>query len=83
MDRLMKPAEVAEALGYRDMNRVREIMRSMVHMEGPLRVSEKALEGWVNGRTLMGMSSNEQLTMNNEQLKLVDRIPRRKGGKGA
>ena len=83
MDRLMKPAEVAEALGYRDMNRVREIMRSMVHMEGPLRVSEKALERWVNGRTFMGMSSNEQLTMNNEQLKLADRIPRRKGGKGA
>ena len=50
MDRLMKPAEVAEALGYRDMNRVREIMREMIHMESPLRVSEKALESWINQR---------------------------------
>ena len=54
MERLLKPAEVGAILGYRDMNRVREIMRSMVHMESPLRVTEKALEKWMNQRMYEG-----------------------------
>ena len=86
MDRLLKPAEVAEALGYRDMNRVRKIMRSMVHMEGPLRVSEKALEKWVNQRMYEGCAVQPSAVSRDSSTTLgmtPDRIPRKKGGRSA
>ena len=83
MDRLMKPAEVAEALGYRDMNRVREIMREMIHMESPLRVSEKALEKWINQRMYEGIRCGGGDPSTSLRMTKEGRIPRRKGGKGA
>lgn len=83
MDRLMKPAEVAEALGYRDMNRVREIMREMIHMESPLRVSEKALERWINQRMYEGIRCGGGDPSTSLRMTKEDRIPRKKGGKGA
>ena len=51
MDRWMNAKEVGRILGYKDPDAVRRIMRSMVHMEEPLRVSESALEGWIAQRT--------------------------------
>ena len=76
MDRLMKPAEVAEILGMKDKDAVRRIMRQMVHMEKPLRVSEAALQGWINARTYRPVSEEKGQTAQAE-----GRMPRRRGGK--
>ena len=72
-ERMLRPAEVAEILGYRDMDRVREIMREMVHMEKPLRVTVSALQKWIDGKTYMAGSqeAGKEGTEN--------RIPRRRG----
>ena len=94
MDRLLKPAEVGAILGYRDMNRVREIMRSMVHMESPLRVTEKALEKWMNQRMYEGCAARSigcapcvplarDDTSQGSLGMTHDRIPRKKGGRSA
>lgn len=76
MDRLMKPAEVAEILGMKDKDAVRRIMRQMVHMEKPLRVSEAALQGWINARTYRPVSEEK-----GQAAQAEGRIPRRRGGK--
>ena len=73
MDRLMTPAEVADILGYKDVGVAREIMRSMVHMEKPLRVTERALQGWISQRMQGGGTATA------EKAEATDRIPRRRG----
>lgn len=76
MDRLMKPAQVAEILGMKDMDAVRRIMRQMVHMEKPLRVTEGALQGWINARMYKPVGGEKTQAAQAE-----GRIPRRRGGK--
>ncbi len=77
MERLMTPAEVASVLGYKDTEPARRIMRQMVHMEKPLRVTERALQGWINQRMQGGGTETETRTRE----RTSDRIPRR--GRGA
>ena len=72
----MKAKEVGEILGYRDADKVRRIMRGMVHMEGPLRVSESALQAWIAQRTYRPA---EETGTGFEPA--TGRIPRRRGGK--
>ena len=51
MDRLLSAKEVAAIIGYKDLEKARKVILECVHTENPLRVSEKALEAWINGRT--------------------------------
>ena len=51
MDKLLSAKEVAAIIGYKDLDKARKVIRECVHTENPLRVSEKALEAWINGRT--------------------------------
>ncbi len=51
MDRLLSAKEVAAIVGYKDLEKARKVIRECVHTENPLRVSEKALEAWINGHT--------------------------------
>ena len=80
MDRvepMLKAADVAQILGYKDDDKAREIMRQMVHMEKPLRVTAKALEKWINERMFQPVQqSGEARTRPAE-----DRIPRRRRGR--
>ena len=72
-ERMLKASEVAGVLGYRDLEKVRRIMREeMMHMEQPLRVPESALQGWINGRMYRAGKSTGQ-----GQGRTEDRIPRR------
>ena len=73
MERLMTPAEVADVMGYKHTEAARRIMRQMVHMEKPLRVTERALQGWINQR----MQRGEERTR--AKAETEDRIPRRRG----
>lgn len=74
MDRMLRVKEVGEILGYRTPDVIRKTMRQMVHMEQPLRVSESALQAWINQRTFRpAEQAAEQPT----------RIPRRRGGRAA
>ena len=72
MERMLTPADVAEILGYKDTDTARRIMRKMVHMESPLRVTETALEGWINERMYRPAA---------EPAPAEGRFPRRRNGK--
>ena len=72
MERMLTPAEVARVMGYKDLETARKIMRKMVHMEGPLRVTEKALEGWINERMYRPAA---------EPAPAEGRFPRRRNGR--
>lgn len=78
MDRMMTPAEVGKILGYKDQETVRRIMRQMIHMEGPLRVTETELQKWINERTYKPVNF---YTEDVPEVSAADRIPRRRGGK--
>lgn len=74
MDKLLTPAKVAEILGYKDTDTARRIMREMIHMENPLRVTEKALEGWINERMYRPAADAKAAPAEG-------RFPRRRNGK--
>ena len=74
---MLKAAQVAEILGYKDDDKAREIMRQMVHMERPLRVTAKALEKWISERMYQPVHNSG--TGRTQQAE--DRIPRRRRGK--
>lgn len=76
LEKMLRPAEVAEILGYRDLDRVRAIMREMIHMEKPLRVPVSALQTWINERTYTARKETGRAAT-----ATGDRIPRRRGGK--
>ena len=78
MDRMMTPAEVGKILGYKDQETVRRIMRQMIHMEGPLRVTETELQKWINERTYKPVNLYTEAV---PEISAADRIPRRRGGK--
>ena len=71
----LTPAEVGKILGYKDMETVRRIMRQMIHMENPLRVTENALRAWIGMRTFKPMSF---YTETEPVITAEDRIPRRR-----
>lgn len=74
MDKQLTPAEVGQILGYKDHATIRRVMRKMIHMENPLRVTEKALMAWINERTFRPGGAEGQ------PAQAPTRIPRRKGG---
>lgn len=73
MEKMLTPADVAEILGYKDQDTARKIMRGMIHMENPLRVTEKALEGWINERMYRPAAQTAAPAQG--------RFPRRRNGK--
>lgn len=73
IDKMLRAKDVAEIMGYKDLDRVRVIMRNMPHMEEPLRVPENALREYINSR--MYMPSGEK------RPPAEARIPRRRGGR--
>ena len=77
MDRQLTPAEVGQILGYKDPDTIRRIMRQMIHMENPLRVTERALEAWISERTYKPVNFYTDAV---PTIKAEDRIPRRRGG---
>ena len=77
MERWMGMKEVGAILGYKTPDLIRRTMRQMVHMEKPLRVSESALQAWINQRTYRPAGQAEG------QAPAEGRIPRRRGGKKA
>lgn len=76
MDRMMGVREVGEILGYKDPDVTRRKMREMLHMEGPLRVSESALQAYINQRTYRPVG-----TLDDRPATTSDRLPRRRNGK--
>lgn len=78
MERMMRAKAVAEILDYKDMDAVRRIMRGMVHMENPLRVSESALQGWIAQRTYRPAGADAETHAMAQE---GGRIPRRRNGK--
>ena len=78
MDKQLTPAEVGQILGYKDQETVRRIMRQMIHMEGPLRVTETELQKWINERTYKPVNFYTEAVL---EVSAADRIPRRRGGK--
>ena len=74
MDRMLGMKEVGAILGYKTPDVIRRTMRQMVHMERPLRVSESALQAFINQRTYRPAGQAEEQ---------VTRIPRRRGGRAA
>ena len=76
MDRMLSVKEVGEILSLRDPDVIRRKMREMIHMEGPLRVSESALQAWINQRTYRPAGEQGDATPGE-----MKRIPRRRGGK--
>lgn len=80
MDQLqmLTTKEVAEILGYRDLDVVRQIMRDeMMHMEKPLRVPLTALQEYI-GRH---MYRPRKKGVETKAAQAEGRIPRRRGGK--
>ena len=75
MEKMLTPANVAEILGYKDLDSARRIMRGMIHMENPLRVTETALEGWINERMYRPAGEAQA------QAPAGGRFPRRRNGK--
>lgn len=70
MERMLDVKEVGQILSLKDPDVIRRKMREMIHMEGPLRVSESALQAWINQRTYRPAGTAAE-----------ERIPRRRGGK--
>lgn len=80
MDQLqmLTTKEVAEILGYRDLDVVRQIMRDeMMHMEKPLRVPASALQEYINRH----MYRPRKKGVETKAAQAEERIPRRRGGK--
>lgn len=77
MERWLRATTVAEILDYKDMDKVRLIMREMVHMENPLRVTESALEAWIAQRVYRPAGNRAESRTSRAE----GRIPRRRGGK--
>lgn len=80
MDQLqmLSAKEVAQILGYKDLDSVRLIMRNeMVHMEKPLRVPASALQEYINQR----MYKPRNAGLETKAAPAAGRIPRRRGGK--
>ena len=50
MDKILKPADIAERYGV-GLCTARAYMRKMIHMENPLAVTESALMQWERERT--------------------------------
>lgn len=74
MERMLDVKEVGKILSLKDPDVIRRKMREMIHMEGPLRVSESALQAWINQRTYRPAGTKEKAPAE-------ERIPRRRGGK--
>ena len=51
MEKLLSAKEVAGIIGYKDLDKARRVIRECIHTENPLRVSERALQEWINRRT--------------------------------
>lgn len=80
MDQLqmLTTKEVAQILGYKDLDSVRLIMRNeMVHMEKPLRVPASALQEYINQRMYKPRNAGPET----KAAPAAGRIPRRRGGK--
>ena len=76
MERMLDVKEVGKILCLKDPDVIRRKMREMIHMEGPLRVSESALQAWINQRTYRPAGAKRDAGVQAEE-----RIPRRRGGK--
>ena len=83
MDKQLTPAEVGQILGYKDQATIRRVMRKMIHMENPLRVTEKTLEAWISQRTYGPGGGTKAKQTRRRTEETMNRIPRRKGGKTA
>lgn len=80
MDQLqmLSAKEVAQILGYKDLDSVRLIMRNeMVHMEKPLRVPASALQEYINQRMFRPRNAGPET----KAAPAAGRIPRRRNGK--
>ena len=80
MDQLqmLTTKEVAQILGYKDLDVVRQIMRDeMMHMEKPLRVPASALQEYINRH----MYRPRKKGVETKAAQAEERIPRRRGGK--
>ena len=83
MERLLSAKEVGALIGYRDGDAVRRAMRQMIHTEKPLRVTESALQKWINERSYrpgigdrdIGIRCQEK---GRNRVPEAERIPRRK-----
>jgi hypothetical protein len=75
MERMLDVKEVGQILSLKDPDVIRRKMREMIHMEGPLRVSESALQAWINQRTYRPAGAKAA------GVPAEERIPRRRGGK--
>ena len=51
MEKYLSPAQVAETLSI-SKRKAYEIMYQMPYIPGPLRVSERALRGWIEQNTI-------------------------------
>jgi len=51
MEKMLSAKDVAGIIGYKDLDKARRVIRECIHTENPLRVSESALQAWINGRT--------------------------------
>ena len=80
MDQLqmLTTKEVAEILGYKDLDVVRQIMRDeMMHMEKPLRVPLTALQEYINRHMYRPRKKGQEV----KAAQAEGRIQRRRGGK--
>jgi len=74
MEKMLSAKDVAGIIGYKDLDKARRVIRECIHTENPLRVSESALQAWINGRTYCpgGM---EQARMLEEMMTIPRRRP--------
>jgi len=79
MERWLRAKTVAEILDYKDLDAVRAIMRQMVHMENPLRVTERTLEEWIAQRVYR--PAGVPVKARGKTSIAEGRIPRRRNGK--
>ena len=75
MEKMLSAKDVAGIIGFKDMDKARRVIRECVHMENPLRVSESALQAWINGKSFCPGNT----TRVDEFLDDL-RMPRRRGG---
>ena len=75
---MMTAKDVAQVLGYKDLDAVRQIMRNeMMHMENPLRVPVSALEEYIN----RNMFRPRKKVAETKSAPAEGRMPRRRNGK--
>ena len=80
MDQLqmLTAKEVAEILGYKDLDVVRKIIREeMMHMESPLRVPVTELQEYINRHMYRPRKKGPEV----KAAPAADRITRRRNGK--